>query len=166
MVANKKYPESFFSKINATFELTTCLYSMLLNQKLQDMRITFTQYSLFVGLSFLLSCQGNHCRDISGAWSNREGRELVFQNNGSVLWLTSFGQLIDTVKCVFVLNCQAKPATLDFSDFNGGPFQGKYLFGIIEWSADSLFRFCYEIGEEQGCRPQKFDPEQTIKYYR
>ena len=130
------------------------------------MRIIFTLMSLLVGLSFLFSCQGSNCRDISGAWRNREGRELVFQNNGSVLWLTSFGQLIDTVKCVFVLNCKAKPATLDFSDFSGGPFKGQNLFGIIEWSSDSLFRFCYEIGQQPGCRPKQFNSEQTIKYYR
>ncbi|MCB9344484.1 MAG: hypothetical protein H6576_12350 [Lewinellaceae bacterium] len=131
------------------------------------MRNSFT-ISILLALiaSFLYSCQTNTCGDIAGKWSTREGTELVFKEDGTVLWLTRFGRLIDTVSGVFKLNCETKPATLDMSGFNAGPYMGKHLFGIIEWSADSLFRFCYEIGKEADCRPTSFETDQTVKFYK
>lgn len=132
------------------------------------MRVIFTYGSLvFTALTFMMACQNKPvCREINGAWSDREGHDFVFQENGKALWLNKFGQIIDTVSFVFTLNCKTKPATIDFKDFNAGPFAGKSLFGIIEWSADSLFRLCYEIGQAPDCRPKQFDPEQTMKFYR
>lgn len=141
---------------------------MLFNQNQQDMRAFYSNGTLLLaGLMFLLAC--NHtpnCRVITGAWSDREGHDFEFQENGKALWLNKFGHIVDTVRFAFVLNCEAKPATIEFTDFSGGPFSGKTLFGIIEWSADSLFRICYDIGQESGCRPKQFDPEQTMKFYR
>lgn len=132
------------------------------------MRAIFTFGSLVFGaILMLFSCQNEPaCRDISGSWSDREGHNFVFQKDGKALWLNSFGQMVDTVTFVFTLNCKTKPATIDFKDFSGGPFSGKTLYGIIEWSADSLFRLCYEIGQQPDCRPKQFDPEQTMKFYR
>lgn len=132
------------------------------------MRELFTFFCLLiVAISILSSCQGApRCQEIAGSWSNREGYGLVFKNGNKALWLNKFGQLVDTVACVFVLNCKTTPATLDFSGFNGGPFQGKTLFGIIEWSADSLFRYCYEVGVQPDVRPKQFDQAQTMKFLR
>ena len=127
-----------------------------------------TIFSLVIGaLFFLFSCQnGSPCRQITGTWSDRDGHNFVFQSNGKALWLNKFGQLIDTVTCVFVLNCQAKPATLDFKDFDNGPFVGKTMYGILEWSGDSLFRYCYGLGTSPDYRPKQFDPALTMKFYR
>ncbi len=132
------------------------------------MRAFFTYGSLvFVVLTSLFSCQNNPvCRDINGAWSDREGHDFEFQSDGKALWFNKFGQMVDTVSFVFVLNCKTKPASIDFKDFSGGPFAGKTLFGIIEWSADSLFRLCYEIGQQPDIRPEKFELEQTMKFFR
>ena len=132
------------------------------------MREFFTFICLIImATSMLMSCQGPpNCPELAGSWSNREGYGLVFKSNNKALWLNKFGQIMDTVSCVFVLNCKTNPATLDFSDFNAGPFQGKTLFGIIEWSADSLFRYCYEAGTQPDVRPQSFDQAQTMKFFR
>ena len=132
------------------------------------MRGIFTgMYVVLAAVLILIACQsGSSCRDIVGPWSDREGHDFVFTSDGKALWLNRFGQLVDTVSCVFVLNCKVKPATLDFTAFSNGPFKDKTLFGIIEWSADSLFRYCYEVGVEPGCRPKKFDQMQTMKFYR
>ena len=144
------------------------VFKQLFNQNLQDMRSFFTSICLFVAaISVFFSCQGDTgCQDITGSWSDREGHNFVFQNNNKALWINKFGQLIDTVTCAFVLNCNKKPATLDFKDFKGGPFMGKSLFGIIDWSADSLFRYCYEVGSQPDSRPKEFDQEQTMKFFR
>lgn len=141
---------------------------MLLNQNQSDMRVFFTYGSIFLlGLMLLSSCENTPaCRDINGSWSDREGHDFEFYSDGKALWLNRFGQMIDTVSFVFVLHCNTKPASIDLKDFSGGPFAGKTLYGIIEWSADSLFRLCYEIGQEPGCRPKQFDSEQTMKFFR
>ncbi len=132
------------------------------------MRETFTFFCLTItAISILMSCQGRPpCRELTGTWTNREGYGLVFKSDNKALWLNKFGQIIDTVTCVFVLNCKASPATLDFSGFNAGPFQDKTLFGIVEWSADTLIRYCYEAGSQPDVRPKTFDQAQTIKFFR
>lgn len=132
------------------------------------MRALFTGENLIV-LAFLclVACQSKPaCRDISGAWSDREGHDFEFHNDGKALWLNRFGQMVDTVRFAFVLHCETQPASIDLTGFSSGPFSGKTLYGIIEWSADSLFRLCYEIGQQPDCRPKQFDPEQTLKFYR
>ena len=132
------------------------------------MREFFTYGRLvFILVTAFIACQSNPpCREITGSWSDREGHDFSFQNDGKGLWLNKFGQMVDTVSFVFVLNCNVTPATIDLKDFGGGPFSGKTLFGIIEWSADSLFRFCYEIGQQPDARPKLFDPAQTMKFFR
>lgn len=115
----------------------------------------------------LVACDTNPaCKEIQGVWTDREGREIVFMEHGKALWLNRFGQMIDTVQLVFELNCSTKPASIDLKQFNAGPFLGKTLFGIIEFSGDTLFRLCYETGQEPGIRPTAFDPDQTAKFFR
>ena len=132
------------------------------------MRICTTTTGFAVVAALLFSCCQNKtgCREIKGKWDDREGHNFVFYEYGKALWLNRFGQMVDTVSFVFVLNCNTSPASIDFKDFSGGPFSGKTLYGIMEWSADSLFRLCYDIGQEPSCRPKTFDPEQTMKFFR
>jgi hypothetical protein len=119
-----------------------------------------------MGLFFIFACtSGSKCHELNGGWSDREGHDFVFKNDGKALWINKFGQMMDTVNFVFSINCNTKPASVDFKDFSGGPFLGKTLFGIIEWSSDTLFNLCYEAGQQPDCRPQSFDPEQTMKFY-
>jgi hypothetical protein len=136
--------------------------------KQQDMRITTRVFSLLlVGLLLLFACcNEENCRDIYGNWNDREGHAFVFKNDGTALWLNKFGQMVDTIDFVFSINCKTSPASIDFKDFDNGPFAGKTLFGIIEWSADSVFRICYEVGHQQDIRPKQFDSEQTMKFFR
>ena len=139
-----------------------------LNQNEQDMRVAFTFQGLVImALSLIYACQGPpKCQDLSGAWTDREGHNIVFQENGKALWLNKFGQMVDTISFAFTLNCNSTPASIDLKDFSDGPFAGKTLFGIIEWSADSIFRLCYEVGQQPEIRPKQFDPEQTMRFFR
>jgi uncharacterized protein (TIGR03067 family) len=131
---------------------------------MMDMRVFYTA-SILAGifLATLYACDDKTaCQELTGEWNDREGHELVFYSDGKGLWLNKFGQMIDTVSFMFTLNCKTRPASIDLQDFSGGPFAGKTLSGIIEWSADSIFRLCYETG---GNRPEQFDPEQTIRFF-
>ncbi|MBL7827903.1 MAG: hypothetical protein JNJ57_14835 [Saprospiraceae bacterium] len=132
------------------------------------MRDFFTGLLIFLLFSSLLAACDNTagCRDLEGEWRDGDGHEFVFQKGGKALWLNRFGQMIDTVHCVFELDCSVKPPAITLHDFNSGPFLGKTLFGIIEFSGDTLFRLCYEIGHDANARPKIFDPEQTIKFFR
>ncbi len=132
------------------------------------MRVEISIFSLlFAGLLAIWACQGAaDCRDIYGNWNDREGHAFVFNNDGTALWLNKFGQMVDTIGFVFSINCKTNPASIDLKDFSNGPFAGKTLFGIIEWSADSVFRICYEVGHQEDVRPQQFDSDQTMKFFR
>ena len=110
------------------------------------MRVAFIFQGLVIlALGLMHACQGpSTCKELIGSWSDREGHNFVFQNDGKALCLNKFGQMVDTISFVFTLNCSTTPASIDLKDFSDGPFAGKTLFGIIEWSADSIFRLCYE----------------------
>lgn len=133
------------------------------------MRTVFT-HLFMAAVAFMLfyACQPNRpgCDHFQGTWSDREGHNLIFLENNKGLWLNRFGQLIDTVEFVFSLDCTAKPATIDMKQFKKGPFLGKTLFGILEFSGDTLFRLCYDSGQQPDVRPTTFDPDQTMKFYR
>ena len=124
------------------------------------------RYLLFFPLFlFFSACRSaSDCRELPGHWTTHEGQELVFAPDGSALWLTKFGSQYDTVRMRFQFDCAARPITLDLSDFKNGPHTGKSLFGILDWSSDSSFRFRYEVGSQPAVRPREFDAEQTQKY--
>lgn len=118
-------------------------------------------------LLLLPACVGKPpCYELNGQWTTREGQDLVFMPGGDALWLTRFGSLFDTVRLRYRLDCSQAPASLDLTDFQSGPHKGKTLFGILEWPSDSSFRLRYEPGLLSSVRPQAFDPEQTLKFYR
>ena len=71
-----------------------------------------------------------------------------------------------TIGIMIELNCATKPASIDLKNFQAGPFLGKTLFGILEFSGDTLFRLCYETGQEPSVRPNAFIPDQTSKFFR
>lgn len=106
------------------------------------------------------------CPELNGRWTNREGQDFIFQPGGKGFWLVKFGSSVDSARFEYRLDCSKKPAALDLTRFENGPFVGKNLFGIIEWSSDSSFRLRYETGQEPGVRPETFEQEQTLKYYR
>lgn len=128
----------------------------------------FTHLTLFSGVvSIFFSCAGTpHCYDLDGRWTNREGQTFLFQPDGKALWLIQFGSQFDTFAIQYQYNCKQNPATLDLSDFQSGPLTGKTLFGILEWSGDTTFRFDAESGTSPEVRPQTFNLEQTQRYYR
>lgn len=127
----------------------------------------FTHFALFTGLSLLLSCQpGNPCHELSGRWTNREGQVLRFSPNGKALWLIKFGSQYDTFPISYAYNCKEKIPTLDLSGFQSGPLAGKTLYGIIEWSSDSVFRFDAEPGTTPEARPAEFNSEHSERYFR
>lgn len=133
------------------------------------MHPNFTLPALLAGLAtLLLFCTpgANHCPDINGRWSNREGQIFSFDPGGKGLWLVKFGSKYDTFPIAYRYDCGKKTTTLDLSDFKTGPMAGKTQYGIIEWSGDTLFRMSSETGSSEASRPQKFDPEHVDKFYR
>lgn len=102
------------------------------------------------------------CRAPEGAWINPDGFQFVFLPENNMLWLTQFGTQYDTVHLRYTLDCGTAPAGLDLSNFDAGPHRGKTLYGIMEWTSDSSFRFRYE----QDARPAVFDSDQTMRFVR
>ena len=144
------------------------VFKVFSNQNQQDMRVFFINLLAIASAALcFIACEPNSsCKEIQGVWVDREGHELIFQENGKALWLNRFGQMIDTVALTFELNCATKPASIDLKNFQAGPFLGKTLFGILEFSGDTLFRLCYETGQEPSVRPGSFTPDQTVKFFR
>ncbi|MBL7783838.1 MAG: hypothetical protein JNM22_21560 [Saprospiraceae bacterium] len=129
----------------------------------------FTQLQLLSVLAMLLfvwpNCTGKvTCHDLSGRWTTHEGQEMLFLEGGKALWLTRFGSQYDTVPFEYELNCKASPATIDLDHFYTGPYTGKTLFGILEWTTDTSFRMQYEPGMEANVRPEKFSMESAVKF--
>ena len=100
------------------------------------------------------------CKPLAGTWLNTDGFVFVFLPDSSALWLTQFGNQYDTVRLRYALDCNQTPLALNLSGFQTGPHQGKTLYGILEWTSDSTFRFRYEL----ETRPTVFDNEQTMKF--
>jgi hypothetical protein len=107
---------------------------------------------------------GDDCRSIAGHWSNGEGQEFVLQPDGHALWLVRFGSTFDTVRMQYVFDCKKQPATLDLSNIQRGPYSGRTLYGIAEWTTDSTLRFRYETGADVSERPTLFDAESTQEW--
>lgn len=128
----------------------------------------FTHLALFSGLATLFfSCNTEKaCHGLEGRWSNREGQVLHFEADGKALWLVKFGSQFDSFPIQYRYDCAHKIATLDLSDFQSGPLVGKTLFGIVEWTSDSVFRFDAEAGTSPETRPENFDTEHFERYYR
>jgi hypothetical protein len=103
-----------------------------------------------------------HCEPPLGPWTDREGRDLVFQPNGQLLWLTRFGSQADTQRCRYEFDCNTKPARLDMSEFDAGPYKGKTLLGIIEWNNDSAWRWQFDY----DARPWQFDAESSSEFFK
>lgn len=127
-------------------------------------------YTLFVlGAMFALggyACVSNpRCPELSGRWTNREGQDFVFQPDGRAMWLVKFGSSYDTSRFKYETNCNKAPVQLDMHSFQSGPYIGKVVFGIVEWSSDTSFRLRYEPGSDGNERPKAFDNEQTLQFY-
>lgn len=128
----------------------------------------FTRLTLFSGfVLLLLFCNTeNNCRELTGRWTNREGQIFTFQGDGKALWLIKFGSQFDSFPITYRYDCSQNKATLDLSDFKSGPLAGKTLYGIIEWSNDSVFRFDSEAGASSEARPKTMDAEHAGRFFR
>ena len=120
---------------------------------------------LFTVQMFVFCTNKVTCHELSGRWTTHEGQEFVFQSEGKALWLTRFGSQFDTVPFEYRLDCKAEPATIDLRNFSTGPYLGKTLFGILEWTSDTSFRLQYEPGADEWARPKEFDSEATVKFF-
>lgn len=128
----------------------------------------FTHLVLFSGLiTLFLQCGTERtCYELAGRWTTREGQTLVFEPKGQSLWLIKFGSQFDTLRFRYQYDCTQNPLRLDLSDFHAGPMAGKTLYGILEWSSDSMFRFEAQAGGSAEVRPSAFKAEQAVRYYR
>lgn len=128
----------------------------------------FTHTVLIGGLVSLFFCCNTQqpCPELAGRWANREGQVFMFQPNGSAQWLVKFGSQYDTFPMEYRYDCGKKPAELDLTGFQSGPLTGKTLYGILEWTSDSSFRFDAEPGASPELRPATFNIEQTMKFYK
>ena len=111
-------------------------------------------------------CGDSSCREIGGRWSTREGQTIDFRKNGKALWFTRFGSQVDTVGMKYRYDCQKQYTELDLYGFQSGPLTGKTLFGILEWNSDTSFRYNAEAGTDPAVRPQTFESDQTLKFFR
>lgn len=105
------------------------------------------------------------CHELIGRWTTQEGQEFVFQQDGKAMWLTRFGSQYDTVPFEYFLDCKAEPVRINLQKFHAGPYSGKTLFGILEWTSDTSFRLRYEPGESEEARPEEFDNDGTMKFF-
>ncbi len=128
----------------------------------------FTQLALLGGaISLLFCCDSTPpCRELAGQWTNREGQVFLFQPNGKAMWLIKFGSQFDTFPIEYRYDCKQQPVALDLTSFKSGPLTGKTLYGILEWTSDSSFRFDGEPGVTPEVRPTTFNIEQTMKFYK
>jgi hypothetical protein len=128
----------------------------------------FTRLAYASGLAtLLLSCNSaDNCRELTGRWSNREGQILVFEPDGRATWLVKFGSQYDTFAIRYQYDCTQKTTTLDLTDFQSGPMAGKTLYGIVEWSSDTVFRLDAEAGNSPDARPTQFSTEHFERYFK
>lgn len=121
---------------------------------------------LFAVLQMFVSCTNKvTCHELSGRWTTQEGQDFVFQQHGKALWLTRFGSQFDTVPFEYRLDCNTDPAAFDLYELNKGPYAGKKLFGILEWTSDTSFRLQYEPGRDVDSRPKVFSNETSLKFF-
>ncbi len=121
---------------------------------------------LLAVLQMFVTCTNKvTCHELSGRWTTREGQDFVFQHNGKALWLTQFGSQFDTVPFEYQLDCNVAPASFDLYQLNNGPYAGKKLFGILEWTSDTSFRLQYEPGMDVNSRPETFSNETALKFF-
>lgn len=125
----------------------------------------FILFGLFTGL-YNCGDTATDCNNLTGSWSNGEGQEWVFSADGRALLISRFGSKSDTDQCVCQTNCQKRPAVLDIKDCKTGPFMGKSIYCIFEFTSDSTMRLRYEPGNQADARPTSFDPEQTVKFVK
>lgn len=119
--------------------------------------------ALLVAPLLFVSCNSRICHELAGRWTTQEGQEMIFQD-GKAMWLTRFGSQYDTVLFEYYLDCNPEPATVDLTRFYTGPFSGKTLYGILEWTSDTSFRIRYEPGMSVEVRPETFD-EETVRFF-
>jgi hypothetical protein len=99
------------------------------------------------------------CKAPVGHWTDNEGKEMVFTPDGKALWLTRFGSQYDTQTCVYNVDCTVVPAAMEMQGFTSGPYTGRTVYGIYEWSNDTTLRFQFDEGE----KPRVFDSQQAMK---
>ena len=126
----------------------------------------FPAISLLLAAIWMCACGDGDCRIPRGRWTNREGQVLIFNPEGRGLWLTRFGSAYDTVGMHYRLDCSTEPMYIDMDGFKGAMYEGKQLYGIMEWSSDTSFRMLYEIGTNSSDRPSTFESDLTQKFYK
>lgn len=135
--------------------------------KLQHFPTSLFQLSILAFcLLSLAACQEQTCNDITGRWTNREGRTFIVEPDGQARWLVRFGSKVETFMVTSHYDCTKDPITLDFSGFTWGPIQGKTLYAIMEWKSDTSFRFQSEPGYTPSVRPAAFSDELSVTYYK
>ncbi len=132
-------------------------------KRLSDAAIAFAACLI---TSALFSCSGSPCLPLEGTWEAEEGHLWAVRPNGHMLWITRFGSQLDTVHLTYRYDCSLTPATLDLLDFDGGPWRGKTLYGILERTSDTSFRFCAAAGTDASARPEYFDQTETVRFFR
>lgn len=111
----------------------------------------------------LIQCgTAEDCRAPVGKWSDQQGRSWIFEPDGKALWITRFGSQSDTQSCSYKLDCERSPALLVMENFDAGPFTGRSVLAIFEWSNDSTLRFQYG----DGSAIDAFDVELAAKLIR
>ncbi len=111
------------------------------------------------------ACREAPCRPLEGQWQTEEGHLWSFHQD-RLLWITRFGQLLDTVVLSYRYDCATYPIALDLKELAGGPWRRKTLYGILEWSSDTSFRFCAAAGTDPSLRPRHFTDAETIRFFR
>lgn len=127
--------------------------------------LLFAAAASFVIAAFF-ACSSTPCSPPDGIWEAEEGHLWVIQPDGKMLWITRFGSQLDTVHLSYHYRCSQMPATLDLHDFDGGPWQGKVLYGLFERTSDTSFRFCAAAGADPSARPAYFDQTETVRFFR
>lgn len=124
---------------------------------------------IVVFLLHLLACNKVGDEGLQGAWENNKGQVLVFQENGEMLWIQPMREAADTFYMKYRLDETAQPNTVDFYSIENGPFKGKKIYGLAEFTSEGFkraIRLNIRVGADETSRPESLESGKIDLYVK
>jgi len=135
------------------------------------------KYSIFFSMIFVLAActskpVNEEAVELTGSWASKnDAVTYVFQDESNALWLIRRPDgSVDTLTGKYRFLADSLPMQLDFYDFETGMLNGKDVYGIVEFTSDTTFRFSNELAgspeEALKRRPKTFSEFQSATFYK